>query len=73
IASMATWALKAALCFFLVVDIMSKFNLFVKLTLWSEFTGVLYLFTRPLHHMGNQKLLTQTRDANLLVQGGLNI
>src|SRR5690606_23858282 len=29
IASIATWALKAALCFFLLVDIMSKFNRFL--------------------------------------------
>lgn len=29
IASIATWALKAALCFFLLVDIISKFNRFL--------------------------------------------
>jgi hypothetical protein len=28
IASIATWALKAALCFFLVFDIMGKFKCF---------------------------------------------
>ena len=42
IASMATYALKEALCFFPACVHTSKINHFIKFTQWSEFAGVLY-------------------------------
>ncbi|MEN6322046.1 MAG: hypothetical protein ABFD09_00935, partial [Proteiniphilum sp.] len=54
IASIATWALKAALCFFLLVDIMSKFNRFLLnlpcgLNYWEYYRKIFELHFKDLN------------------------